>query len=94
MRCYAVTEMELRQLGQAAIFVTLFSSLGSLALGLSLDVFKDIYIGDAADASALRVANLVQKGAFIAGVVCFLVAGAFALQRKSVTDLIKRESKT
>lgn len=93
MRCYAITDQELQHIGYANTAATVFASAGAICWTLAADLFKDLRLGDAPPEAARAAAEAVQTVSFIAGIFLFGIAIAAVLAKRSMVDLIKRESK-
>lgn len=93
MKCYAVTESELKQIGLANLAVTICFGIGSGLLGLGIDIFKDTTLADSVPPNANVVVNTVQPILFIFGIVFWLAAAALWFWRRDMLSLIRKESK-
>ena len=96
MRCFMVTESELKQIGLANLLSTISSSIGAMLIGFGLDIYKDLTIlsGDAPAGSrenASSIAVTFQNASFYLGVAFILAAGALLLWRRSLLAQIKAE---
>lgn len=92
MKCYAVTEMELNNLGFASLVSTIFSTAGAVLLGLAIDLFKDVQI-DGKTGSGAQAAESLQGPLFVGAVICFAVAVLMLWRRRNMIELIRKESK-
>lgn len=92
MKCYPVTESELKQIGLANLGVTIFVGLGGTCFGFGVDVFKDVQLAQTVPAGAKAFVDIMQPGAIAVGVVCWIIAGALWFWRRDMLRLIKDES--
>ncbi len=92
MRCYSVTESELKQIGLANLGITAFSSIGTGMLAFSLDIFKDTVLAGGVPESAKVALSFVQPVLLIGG-IAFWVFAIFAIfWRRDMIKIIKHES--
>lgn len=92
MRCYSVTESELKQIGLANLGITAFASLGSAMLAFSLDVFKDTLLAEQIPKEADLVISYLQPILLFVGVGLWIMAGLTLRWRRSMIELVKEES--
>ncbi len=92
MRCYSVTESELKQINLANIAITAFSSTGSALLAFWLDIFKDTILSEKVPEVAQTAIGYVQPILLILGIGFWVAAGAALWWRRDMIKLIKQES--
>lgn len=92
MRCYSVTDSELKQIGLANIAITATSSIGTGFLAFALDVFKDTELAEAVPATAQVALGYVQPICIGLGVAFWVTTIALMWWRNSMVTLIKTES--
>lgn len=92
MRCYSVTESELRQIGLANLGITAFSTIGSACLAFWLDIFKDTVLAESIPEAAQIAISYVEPLLLVFGVGFWIVAGLGVLWRHKMIELIKKES--
>jgi len=92
MKCYTVTESELRQIGLSNLGITGMFSLGAAFLAFGLDVFKDTLLAESVPDAAQAIVSYVQP-------ICFFVSASFFILglltirwRSGLMQLIKDES--
>jgi hypothetical protein len=92
MRCYTITESELKQIGLSNIGITGFFSLSSASFAFGLDVFKDTLLAESVPEIAQTIVSYVQPICFFAS-ASFFVFGIITIKwRSDLIALIKRES--
>ena len=92
MRCYSVTESELKQIVLANLGITVTASLGSFFLALALDVYKDTLLAESVLDLAQVVVSYVQPISLVVGLSLWAFSGLLMWWRHSMVDLIKKES--
>jgi len=92
MKCYTITDSELKQIGLANVLVTAFSAIGSAFFAFGVDVFKDSQFVDAVPARAQILTQYVQPLCFFLGIALWLSAAAVWWWRRDMIALIKKES--
>lgn len=92
MKCYSVTESELRQIGLANLGVTAFSAIGSALTALSVDLFKDTQLSSNIPASTVDALSLVQPILVALSVGFWFLVGLTVWWRRNMIALIKEES--
>lgn len=92
MKCMAVTESELKQIGLANLGVTVNFGLGSALLAFGLDLFKDKKLTPDMPEGALFMIDAVQPFCWIFGGVFWVIALLLWIWRWDMLRLIKRES--
>lgn len=92
MRCFVVTESELKQIGLASIGITAAFGIGSALFAFGLDIYKDVAMAAEIPASALIVASVVQPLCLFGGIGFWLLSVALFLWRARMVSLIKKES--
>ena len=92
MRCYSVTESELKQIALANLGITAFTSLGSAMLAFALDVFKDTLLAEQIPKEADLVISYLQPILLFIGIGFWILAGLTLRWRRSMIDLVKEES--
>lgn len=92
MKCYSVTESELKQIGLANLGVTICVGIGSALVAFGVDVFKDSVLATEIPAAANVLIDSIQPICLYLG-AAFYVAAAFLLWwRRSMIDTIKEEN--
>lgn len=94
MKCYSVTESELKQIGLANLGITAFASIGSGFLAFWLDIFKDTFLADSVPETAQSAINYVQPILLYVGIAFWLLCGATLYWRRNMIQIIKDESVT
>ena len=92
MKCYAVTESELKQIGLANIFTTASFGVGSALLALWLDIFKDVHLTEAVPDDFSLLIGVTQPLLFLFGVIFWIIAAIVWNWRRNMINLIKKES--
>ena len=92
MKCYSVTDSELRTIGLANVGQNIFLSLGSAMLAFSLDIFKDTTLATSVPTAAAEIASYVQPICLFLGIAFYIAAGSMWVWRKGMIDAIKKES--
>ena len=92
MKCYAVTESELRQIGLANTGITAFFGIGSALIAFGLDIFKDMIFTDKVPEMARVLSDAVLPLCLGFGVIFWIVAGVIWWQRSGMIVMIKEES--
>lgn len=92
MRCFSVTDSELRTLGLANVGQSICLSIGSALLAFSLDIFKDTTMAEKVPAAAAHAAEYAQPICLFLGVAFYLAAAAVWWWRRGMIDTIKKES--
>lgn len=92
MRCYSVTESELRQINLANIGITAFASMGSAMLAFWLDVFKDTVLAEKIPERAQEIVSYVQPILLVMGLAFWALSAATLGWRRNLIKLIKDES--
>lgn len=92
MKCYVVTDSELKSLSLANGLMVVFFSLASALVGFGIDISKDLVLTPDVSAGARAMAEMTRQA-------CFMFAAGFALAglwayawRRSALHLIKKES--
>lgn len=93
MRCYSVTESELKQIGLANLGITAFASIGSGLLAFYLDIFKDTILAEEVAATAKSAIEYVQPILLFLGVSFWILAIVTLFWRRSMVATIKEESR-
>lgn len=94
MRCYSVTESELKQISLANLGITAFASIGSGLLAFWLDVFKDTLLAEAVPEAAQSAIDYVQPVLLFLGIAFWLLTAGTLFWRRSMISTIKEESVT
>lgn len=93
MKCMAVTESELKQIGLANFGVTVTFGLGSALIAFGLDLFKDQKLATSIPENALSLIQAVQPMCWIFGIVFWIISFALWWWRRDMLRLIREESK-
>ena len=92
MKCYTVTESELRQIGLSNLGITGLFSLGAAFFAFGLDVFKDTLLAESVPDAAQAIVSYVQPICFFVS-ASFFVLGLLTIRwRSGLIKLIKDES--
>lgn len=94
MRCYTVTDSELKQLGLANIGIAATFGVGSASFAFGLDVYKDAAMAAAIPESARTMIEVVQPICFYTGIAFWVFSAVLWFWRRDMLSLIKRESKS
>lgn len=92
MKCYVVSESELKQLGLANIGITAFAAVGSFLLAFGLDIMKDVLITEDIPENARPLVSIIPPVSIVLGLAFYSLAGLAILWRRSMLNLIKSES--
>ena len=92
MRCFSITESELRTIGLANVGQNILLSIGSALLAFSLDIFKDTTMAEHVPSQAAEIASYVQPICLFLGLAFYVAAGFVWWWRKGMIDTIKKES--
>jgi hypothetical protein len=92
MRCYSITESELRTIGLANVGQNIFLSVGSALVAFSLDIFKDTTMAEHVPTMAAEIASYAQPICLFLGLACYVAAFAVWRWRRGMIDTIKKES--
>lgn len=93
MKCYAVTESELRYIGLANNAATVCFGIGSAFLALWLDIFREIQFSSEIPEAAQAASQVIQPFLLILWIVFWGVAIMLYFWRRNMILLIKQESK-
>ncbi|MGX7875992.1 hypothetical protein ACVDG5_027740 [Mesorhizobium sp. ORM6] len=93
MRCYTVTDSELKQLGLANLAISATFGIGSALFGFGLDIFKDVEMSPSLPASAQTLAQVVQPLCFYVGIAFWAFSVGLFFWRNGMLSIIKKESK-
>lgn len=92
MKCYAVTDSELKQIGLANLGTTITFGLGSACFAFAFDIFKDAALAGAVPTSANVLVNAIQPLGYVFGALLWIAAAIIWFWRRSMIKLIKEES--
>lgn len=92
IRCYSVTESELKQIGLANLAVTISFGLGSALMAFWLDVFKDQRLSSDVPDGADILFSIIQPMCLWLGLGFWAASVVFWLWRWDMLKLIKKES--
>src|SRR3954447_26240509 len=73
MKCYAVTESELRTLGIVNTAITALFGLGSACITFGVDVFKDTLLATSIPDSAKMVVQMTEPASLALGIVFWVL---------------------
>lgn len=94
MKCYAVTDSELKQIGLANLFGTISFGVGTALLGFGIDIWKDSKLASSLPEEARTLTDVAQPLCLIFGIVFIVAALAIAIWRRDMIKTIKDESGT
>ncbi|AMY03178.1 hypothetical protein AB0V79_08545 [Mesorhizobium ciceri] len=94
MRCYTVTDSELKQLGLANLAISGTFGIGSAFFAFGLDVYKDTEMAAQIPAAAQAMVGVVQPICLYIGIALWIASGALLYWRHGMLDIIKKESKS
>ena len=92
MKCYAVTESELKHIGLANLGQTASFGIGSALIAFGLDIFKDTRLAEQVPESAALVVSTVEPLCFIFGIVFWFVSATLWVWRRDMLATIREES--
>lgn len=92
MKCYSVTESELKQIGLANIAITSMGSIGTGLFAFGLDIYKDTAFTTSIPEATEAVISILQPILLIGGIAFWVIAIIAIFWRKSMMTLIKNES--
>lgn len=92
MKCYSVTESELKQIGLANIAITSMGSIGTGLFAFGLDIYKDTVFATGIPETTEAVISILQPILLIGGAAFWVIAIIAIFWRKSMMTLIKEES--
>ncbi len=92
MKCYAVSESELKHIGLANLGQTASFGIGSALIAFGFDIFKDVHLSGALPETTSAVVSGIQMLCFIFGGVFWVVAAALWIWRRDMLATIKQES--
>jgi hypothetical protein len=92
MKCYVVTDSELKSISLANGLMVVFFSLASSCVGFAISIAKDVAMAGELTPGAKMVLSIVQPGAYYAAAI-FAVCGVWAyFWRLGAIAMIRRES--
>ncbi|WP_428631171.1 hypothetical protein [Sphingopyxis sp.] len=92
MKCYSVTESELKQIGLANLGATICVGIGSALFAFGVDVFKDSILATEIPKEANILIDSIQPICLYLGAAFYIAAAALLWWRQSMIGTIKSES--
>jgi hypothetical protein len=92
MKCFAVTESELRQLSLVNNSITATFGIGSGLLAFGANIFSSALFTDKLPATGIILRDSILPICLLLGIVFWLFSGGLWLWRNGFLKLIKKES--
>lgn len=92
MKCYPITDSELKQLGLANIAMTATFGAGSACFAFALDIFKDTALAGSVPPAADVLVNAIQPLGYVFGAAFWVGSIVVWIWRRNMIQTIKDES--